>query len=300
MAGWQTLIVRSDARLVIESSNLHLERADGSWTLPIEDLDAVLIESPGGSISVPALSALAQRAIALMVVDEKHTPCGILLPYSQNPHGPSLLQAQIASTEPFKKRIWQKIIKQKIENSAACLETLDKPGAAKLKEIAGSVLSGDTTGREAYAARTYFHHLDPSFRRRSDDPISAALDYGYAIIRAAIARSLAATGLQCALGVGHRNAVNDFNLADDMIEPFRSFVDLLVFRRPPSSSGFDAEYRAYLFRALQLECLIGPAVYSISTAAWKVAHSYARAVLARDHRELALPQLTGFNLREHE
>lgn len=301
MPGWRTLIVTSEARLVVRSGNLHLEREDKQLTLPIEDIDTVIIESPRGNVTVSVLSELAQRGVALLVVDSKHTPCGVLLPYSQNPRIPSLLKAQIELTEPFKKRVWQRIVRQKILNAATCLDVLGKEGSEKLRDIAASVKSGDSTGREAYAAREYFKLIEPGFRRRSDSAISSALDYGYAIVRAVVARSLASAGLQCALGVGHQGAANPFNLADDFVEVFRPCVDLMVFNRPPEDDAtLSTEYRSYLVSILRLECSIHGNTYTVSTAAQEVAESYARAILARDYRRLVLPELTGAETRRYE
>jgi CRISPR-associated protein Cas1 len=301
MAGWRTLVVTSEARLVVRNGNLHLERDDHQLTLPIEDIDAVIIESPRGNVTISVLSELAQRGVALLVVDGKHTPCGVLLPYSQNPHVPSLLKAQIELTEPFKKRVWQRIVQQKILNAAACLDVLGRQGSEKLREIAASVRSGDSTAREAYAARTYFKLLEPGFRRRSDSALSSALDYGYAIVRGAVARSLASAGLQCALGVGHRSSANPFNLADDFVEVFRPCVDLMVFRQPPEAKGpLSTDYRSYLVSILRLECSIHGSTYTVSTASQEIAESYARAILARDYRALALPELVGNQVRHYE
>ncbi len=299
MAGWRTLIVTSDARLAMRHGNLHLERDDGQLTLPIEDLDVVLLESPRGSVSHDVLRALAQRCVTLMVVDEKHTPCGVLLPYAQNPRTPALLQAQIGATEPFKKRAWQRIVRQKIENAAACLDALGREGGDHLREIAKTVRSGDNTGREAYAARQYFKLIAPEFQRRGSTPASAALDYGYAVVRALVARSLAAIGLQCALGLGHRGSTNPFNLADDFVEVFRPFIDFMVFKDPPKDE-LTAPYRSYLVSSVRLECSIENSTYSVSTAATEVAESYARALIARDYRLLRLPRFSGGDVRRFE
>lgn len=299
MAGWRSLIVRSDARLSMRYGNLHLERADGQLTLPLEDLDVVLLESPRGTVSHSVLSELAQRAVALIVVNEKHTPCGILLPFAQNIRGPRLLAGQIELTEPFKKRVWQLIVRRKIENCAQCLRLLGRSGSEKLIAIAQEVKSGDSTGREAYAAREYFRLLDPAFRRRSSTPLTAALDYGYAVVRALMARSLASAGLECSLGLGHRSSTNPFNLADDFVEAFRPFVDLMVFSNPPDGA-LTAEYRSYLVSTVRLECSIQGNTYTLSTAAMEVAESFARAVHARDYKKVLLPQVSGLELRSYE
>lgn len=299
MSGWRTLIVASDARLTLLHGNLHLQRSDGQLSLPLDDLDLVLLESPQGMISHSVLGELARRGVALLVVDSKHTPCGALLPYNQNPRGPTLLQAQIDLTQPFKKRVWQRIVRQKILNAARCLDLLEKPGGDKLRGIAATVKSGDSTGREAYAAREYFRLLDPAFRRRADSPMTTALDYGYAILRALLARSLSATGLQCALGVGHRSMSNPFNLADDFVECFRPFIDLAVFRNPPCEE-LTSEYKSYLVSTMRMECSIHGNTYTVSTAATETAESYARSVLARDYHKLSLPELVGADVRRYE
>lgn len=299
MAGWRSLIVRSDARLSIRYGNLHLERADGQLTLPLEDLDVVLLESPRGTVSHTVLSELARRGIVLIVVDEKYTPCGVLLSYGQNARGPNLLASQIGLTEPFKKRVWQQIVRRKIENCARCLQLLNRPGTEKLLAIAREVKSGDSSGREAYAAREYFRSLDPSLRRRSDSPVTAALDYGYAVVRAMMARSLASAGLQCSLGLGHKSATNPFNLADDFVEVFRPFVDLMVFSNPPNDA-LSGEYRSYLVSTVRLECSIQGNTYTVSTAAIEVAESFARAVLARDYKKIVLPRVSSLELRSYE
>jgi CRISPR-associated protein Cas1 len=184
-------------------------------------------------------------------------------------------------------------------NAARCLGVLGRPGSDSLAGIARTVQSGDSTGREAYAAREYFKYLNPGFRRRSESSIAAALDYGYAVVRALVARSLASSGLQCALGVGHRSATNPFNLADDFVEVFRPFVDLRVFLNPPERD-LTPEYRAHLASTVRLECSIQGSTYTISTAAMEVAASYARAVLARDYKKVLLPELAGTELRSYE
>jgi len=299
MAGWRALVVRSDARLSVLNGNVHLVHNDGRVTLPIDDLDCVLIESPRGNVSIPLLKELASKNIALLVVDDTHKPCGIYLPYSQNARLPVVLRAQIEASEPFKKRVWQRIVKQKILNSAACLEALGRPGAAELREVASEVRSGDSTNCEAYAARIYFSALLPGFQRRKGDAISAALDYGYAIVRSLVARSLAATGLQCALGLGHASSSNQFNLADDFVEVFRPFVDCLVFSSPPDGS-FDSAYRQHLVSVLKMECSMNGNTHSVSTAATLTAQSYVRALVARDYRKVLLPDFQGLNFKTYE
>jgi len=299
MGGWRTLVVSSEAEVSIRLGNLHIRNADTAITLPLEDLNTLLFDSPRGKVSFSVLASAAQAGVATIVVDEKHLPCGVLLPYAQNSREPLLVNMQVETSEPFRKRVWQTIVEQKIRNSAACLDLLSRKGGNTLRRIARTVASGDSTGREAYAARVYFQHLGPGFKRRSDSSLSGALNYGYAILRAILARSLAAAGFCCALGVGHRSKTNNFNLADDMVEAYRPFVDLLVFSNPPGDE-LDADYRAYLLGVLHMECEMGKGTYTIATAADETAASYARALSSRNYRLLSLPVLTANSRRTYE
>ncbi len=139
-------------------------------------------------------------------------------------------KSQINASEPLKKQLWQQTIKQKILNQAAVLDKCQKEGAEALRYLSKQVLSGDVTNQEAQAARRYWNKLlevDFTRERYGKDP-NPALNYGYAILRAAVARALSGSGLLATLGIHHRNKYNSFCLADDIMEPYRPFVDLLV------------------------------------------------------------------------
>lgn len=131
--------------------------------------------------------------------------------------------------KPLAKRIWQSIVKRKVENQAACLTLAGSEGEQALKNLVDNVESGDRSFVESQAARMYFKFLYGStFTRSSDNLINAALNYGYAIVRGQVARSLSAYGFLPSIGLQHHSEVNNFNLADDFMEPYRPVVDLLV------------------------------------------------------------------------
>lgn len=299
MNGWRNLIVTSDVRLKLLNNNIHLVRQDGTITLPITDIDAIIIENSSGTISIPLLCRLAELGVLLIVVGRNYLPVGVFLPYDMNTSSSLLLFSQLELKEPFKKRIWQKIVRKKIENCANTLELLDKPGSQTLLQIASEVRSGDTGNRESCAAKIYFKILDPNFKRFSNSPISAALNYGYAITRSLVARSLVASGLHCELGVGHRSKTNPFNLADDFNEVFRAFVDYLVFSNPPDGD-LTTEYKTYLATVLKMECYLENKVYTVSTAAVRIAQLYASAVKTKNFRLLSLPDFKEVSFRTYE
>lgn len=299
MWGWRIFVVTSDVSLVLLNGNLCAKRSDGRISLPLDDLDVVILESGYGSITVPLLRKLAEKGILLVVTDHKSLPAGIYLPAFQSTNLVDLVYKQAALSLPFKKRIWQKIIKQKIVNCAKVLELLGKEGSDVLLNMAKEVKSGDSTKREAYSAKIYFNFLSDGFSRNQENPINSALDYGYALVRATVARALSATGLLCAFGIAHKSKTNPFNLADDFVEVFRPFVDLMVFSNPPNDE-LTTDYKRYLLKIFKMECLIENKVFTVSTASWFMAQSYARAIQKNNYKLLELPLLDSLSFREVE
>jgi CRISPR-associated protein Cas1 len=140
-----------------------------------------------------------------------------------------MLYAQFELGKPLQKNLWQTVVKRKIKNQSLCLKFLNKPGWQELDEMANSVKSGDTENVEAVAAAYYFPKLFGAGFVREDDRIeNSAMNYGYAVIRGGIARNLVMHGLEPCIGIHHHSELNNFNLADDMIEPYRPLVDLMV------------------------------------------------------------------------
>lgn len=227
--GWRSLIISQPARLAVQDRQLLLEQERGSVTLPLEDLAVVVLETPQAVITSALLSQLAAYGVALLTCDETHHPNGVLLPYLPHSRATKVLQQQLSWTQPQKKRAWASIVQQKIRNQARVLHSYHAGPAAWLAEQARRVASGDPDNREGLTAKHYFSHLfGPDFNRAHAHWRNAALDYGYAVIRAAIARALVAHGFLPALGLHHKSQLNAFNLADDLIEPLRPLVDRWV------------------------------------------------------------------------
>lgn len=182
---------------------------------------------------------MAECGICLLTCDESHIPNGALLAF--NPHHRQLQQMryQLDWTEPFKKRCWQELIRQKIANQKSNLQTIgDTDNAERLEILRQSVQSGDVDNREAVAARIYWRaYFGAQFKRQSEHWHSSALNYGYAVIRSAIAKHLTAAGFLPAIGLHHRSQLNGWNLADDLLEPFRPIVDRYVYQLPAESGA---------------------------------------------------------------
>lgn len=222
-------ISRDSAHLAVRQKQLLVQR--GAVTIgqiPCEDIGMVLVDHPQVTYSHAALVELADASSVVVICGRSHLPTAILLPLSDHTQVVSRLELQLSVSQPVKKRVWSQLVRAKIRAQAVNLT--DNPAAqAKLRDFAKQVKSGDSTNREAQAARVYWGHFLPAellFRRDADgDGLNALLNYGYAIIRAAIARAIVGAGLLPALGIFHSNRSNQFCLADDLIEPLRPLVD---------------------------------------------------------------------------
>jgi len=206
------------------------DKAKVKRTVPIEDIGMVILDHPQLTLSQQLMAKLLQNNAAIVACDQKHMPLGLWLNLDGHTLQSARHKEQIESSVPLRKQLWQQTIRTKIENQAAVLR---KQGIAddNMRYWAGEVKSGDTENHEGRAAAYYWKSVfkDPEFiRDRSGLPPNNLLNYGYAILRACVARALVGSGLFPAFGIHHRNQYNPYCLADDIMEPYRPFVDLKV------------------------------------------------------------------------
>jgi CRISP-associated protein Cas1 len=232
-----TLLVERDQLLVVgrgESKSTVPPRN----RIPCEDVGVIVVDNQETMYSHAALVRLLDYGAAVVVCGKNHLPAGLLLPLSSHTEQLWRLEAQLAMKKPLGKRLWAQIVAAKIRAQAANLEHAPEK-RRKLSTIARNVRSGDAGGAEAYAARIYWSALFEgielprgAFRRTPGDraapPPNNLLDYGYAVVRASVARALVSSGLLPALGIQHCNRANAFALADDLVEPLRPMVDARV------------------------------------------------------------------------
>lgn len=199
-------------------------------TIPVEDIGMVLLENQQISITMPLLNALADNNAAVIVCADTMMPNAMMLNLNSNSVQGERYRCQINASEPLKKNLWKQTVESKIRNQAALLDKLDKDGSV-LKPYWQNVKSDDSDNREGTAAKIYWNALfGKEFTRlRTGDSPNEMLNYGYTILRAAVARALMGSGLFPAFGIHHRNRYNAFPLADDIMEPYRPFVDEIVF-----------------------------------------------------------------------
>ena len=215
-----------DNQMVIRTK----EEPDMQKSVPIEDIGFVVLEHRQTSVSLPLLNALSENNVAVIFCNEARMPNAMLMNLDSNKTQGESYRAQIEASEPLKKGLWKQVVEAKIRNQAALLHKLGKDGD-KLKPLYMNVKSGDADNREAIAAKIYWSELFGRDFVRLRDGIEPnnLLNYGYTILRAAVARSLMGSGLFPAFGIFHRNRYNSFPLADDIMEPYRPYVDETVY-----------------------------------------------------------------------
>lgn len=223
-------------RLALKDSRVQVIREKETLaSIPIEDLGMVILETDGVSISSGVLTALGEAGGSVLTCDNGHLPCGLFLPLTVNTLHSERARLQTEVSQPLRKNLWARIVRAKVENQA---RVVNNPDARQyLLGLAEKVKSGDESNIEGRAARYYwgrlFEHIPgnvpPPFRRyREGPPPNNLLNYGYTVLRAATARSLCIAGLHPSIGLHHRNRYSGFCLADDLMEPFRPFVDQVV------------------------------------------------------------------------
>lgn len=229
----RTLVFSSPSILSLKNEQLVIsmkEMPDEKRTVPIEDIGVVMIENPMVSVTIPLLNALSDNNVAVVICDQKGMPNAMLQNLETNNCQCEVLRTQLAVGEVLRKQLWKQIVEAKIKNQANLLDKIGYKGDI-LKPYYSNVKSGDVDNREGIAARIYWTELfgNGFVRDRTLPGINTLLNYGYSVLRAATARALMSSGLLPALGIFHHNRSNAFPLADDMMEPYRPFVDEIVF-----------------------------------------------------------------------
>ncbi|WP_420607089.1 type II CRISPR-associated endonuclease Cas1 [Novosphingopyxis sp.] len=291
---WRGLHISNPARLTHRRRQIVVApEASEELTFPVEDIAWIILDTPQLSISGSLLSALAENGVAMIVPDAKHHPAGVLISFHQHHAQSAIAHAQIGMTVPLQKRLWQRIVRAKIENQAAVLRAIGNDHAQALSAMASRVGSGDPGNLEAQAARAYWPQLFADFRRHDETRENALLNYGYAVVRAALARACAASGLLPAFGIHHKSRTNPFNLVDDLIEPFRPSVDRLAQRRANETDReeLDVEDRRHMAGILNESVSIEEERLTILAATEVVAASLVRVIEGRNAGLLNTPAL---------
>lgn len=290
---WKGVHLTRPARLCIRQSQLLVGQDDGNVTIALEDVAWLIIDDQRTSLTAGVLSACAEQGIAVLTSDKRHMPSSLALPHNTHHRTTAVANLQMSASIPLKKRLWQSIVRAKIANQALALKHLERSDRPPLKLMAERVGSGDPENFEAQAARAYWSCLFDQFSRGNEsDPRNAALNYGYAVLRGAIARALTGSGFIPAIGLHHASITNAFNLADDLIEPFRPVADFAVaslFQDRMADVELSKEDRQALAALPLKEVAIDQSRMSVLHACEETTQSLVRAMENADANCLKLP-----------
>ena len=286
---FRTLEIQGPAELHVRSGQLTVEKETNiTLTIPLEDISTIVCFGAGIRISTMAMAQLCNNKITMMIIDEKYRPAGILTAYEGNSRQALVMKQQIELEAKRTEMIWNQIIAQKIENQARVLSILGLDGSEEVLQYLSLIEEKGIDAAESGAARVYFQYLHPGLNRRTDDPINSCLNYGYSIIRNSLSRALMAGGFLLAFGLHHRSRFNAFNLADDLIEPFRPMVDLIACSVVRSNVILTKSQRRELAHVIYNACRIGNTkLYCL--AAIDVVEEELRSCIACEKDQILLP-----------
>ena len=312
---WRSVVISQPAKLKREHFSLVIEQVQ-SARVPFEDIAVIVLNNREITITHPVLSACAEYGVALYSTGDNHQPNGVFLPFLSHSRVTRMMRLQLDIDKPQSKRAWAEVVKVKISNQAICLKLAspspqpspngrggNRMDFERLESYASRVRSGDTENMEAQASSYYFPQLfGKGFNRAQDCWVNAMLDYGYAVIRGAITRALVAHGFQPNIGLFHRSEQNAFNLADDIIEPYRALVDLHVFSAINPHADPLAELKptdkTALVALLNTDIKMPRGNMSVLASIEQVTESLLRLYEGGNESVLELPVLIG--LQQHE
>lgn len=310
---WRSVVISQPAKLKREHFSLVIEQEQAA-RVPFEDIAVIVLNNREITLTHPVLSACAEYGIGLYSTGDNHQPNGVFLPFLSHSRATRMMRLQLNLDKPQAKRAWAEMVKAKISNQARSVRLAFaspqnpegiEAAVARLESYVGRVRSGDSENMEAQASSFYFPLLfDKGFHRARDCWVNAALDYGYAVVRGAITRALVAHGFQPNIGLFHRSEQNAFNLADDLIEPYRALVDLHVFNHINPHAKLDAELtpadKVALVALLNVDVQMPRGTMSVLSSIEQATESLVRLYEGANESVLELPVLAGLSQHEFE
>ena len=299
----QTVAIRTPKHLCIKDNSLIIREKGSSIVLgkiALSDIWVIIIDNPQVTMTSALISGINDAGIGVLYCGSDHMPNGLALPLGAHSRHAEIVEHQLAISKPLRNQIWKRIVSKKIENQAKTLTLCfgDSAEAKKIRGYAQEVQSNDKTNRESAAASEYFKALLP-YGTRWNGPMTAPLNYGYAILRSGIAQCAVSHGWLVSRGIHHHSAENAFNLVDDLIEPFRPIVDLKVVSdnilEPLSTLNKKA-----LTEVTSILVSIDGRRHSVQTAIDIYCESLRRAVELKDVDQLLLPDIIGLECETYE
>jgi CRISPR-associated protein Cas1 len=262
-------------------------------SIPIEDMAILLLDNHQITLTTQLITGLQGNNVVIITTDAHHLPLGMMLPVYGHSEYSERIKIQLQASEPLKKQLWKQTVERKIYNQKKLLQLFDKPSAA-MDFYLKNVKSGDTTNMEGIAAQYYWKNLFDDFsRERFGAAPNNMLNFGYAILRAIVTRALVSSGLLPVLGIFHKNKYNPYCLADDIMEPYRPFVDKMVYNyklQNPIPTELNREVKAYLLQIATHDVVIDKKIRPLMVAVTTTTASLYRCFLGKS-RLIAYPEI---------
>lgn len=239
---WRIVVVSNVAKLDLKLNHL-VVRKEKIIKIPLSEIHTLMIESTAVSMTAALLVELMKKKIKVIFCDEKRNPNSELIPYYGSHDTSAKIRSQIGWDSIFKQEVWAEIVREKIKNQMRTLEKYEYEEYKILKQYSQEVELGDSSNREAHAAKVYFNTLfGTDFSRAEDNSINAALNYGYSLLLSTVNREVVFNGYLTTLGIFHDNMFNPFNLSSDLMEVFRAVVDEAVLEMQPEKFEKEEKY----------------------------------------------------------
>lgn len=301
---FRVILIENEVEIKVKLNNLIVTKEGEDIWIPLDDISMIVMDNLSSILSARLLCQLSEQGIGLMLCNQKHLPTGYYSSYDNHSRASKVIGYQIEKGHQYYGKLWRKIVEEKILNQAKAYFRIkkDREGAEKIAEYSLSISEGDITNREAHAAKVYFNLLmGTSFSRGNEDILlNSGLDYGYAVVRAYIARACVGYGLNTQLGIHHKSEYNRFNLVDDLLEPLRPLVDIVAYESMRNSLYFTPEHRRKLVNLLNMKIKYRNKNMYMSNMIENYVEQYASLIMGRDET-LVFPDVNEFEGEEfHE
>lgn len=289
------LEITNPCELHIQNYQLKIIQEDQIFFVPIHELSIIIAQVQNIRLSTNDLSILAENHVLFLTLNQKYLPSTMTLSFINNSRQSITMEKQLLLSKRKRNILWNQIISCKIYNQASVLRLLEKTGVQEIVSYSKQIHYGDRENVEALAAHKYFQYYYLGLNRRCESAVNSRLNYGYSIVRGCVAKSLAAHGFLLSKGIHHESSLNAFNLVDDMIEPFRAFVDLNSTRIQSNQIRLTREERKILMETLYMECKIDNKYTTVQNAIEIMVDSLKAFIF--ENGDLLLPEMVPLNIR---
>lgn len=294
---FRVILIENEVEIKVKLNNLIVTKEGNDIWIPLDDISIIVMDNLSSMLSARLLCQLSEQGIGLMLCNQEHLPTGYYSSYDNHSRASKVIGYQIEKDDQYYRQLWKRIVEEKIRNQAKAYFQMkkDQEGAEQIVGYSLEVAEGDKTNREAHAAKVYFNLLmGTSFSRGNENILlNSGLDYGYAVLRAYIARACVGYGLNTQLGIHHKNEYNRFNLVDDLMEPLRPFVDVIAYEAMKEASYFTPEHRRTLVNVLNMKINYRNKKMYMCNMIENYVEQFASLIMGRDNK-IVFPDVNEF------